>query len=58
MCFTLHSRCESEELKPEPAALGGEWGAGQVSQALSGIWKTIGFGSVFVDVNVNVNVFR
>ena len=56
MCFTLHSRCESEELKPGPAALGGEWGAGQVSQALSGIWKTIGFG--FVDVNVNVNVFR
>jgi len=25
-------RCESEELKPGPAALGGEWGAGQVSQ--------------------------
>ena len=30
--FPVLSRCESEELKSEPEALGGEWGGGQVSQ--------------------------
>ena len=30
--FPVLSRCESDELKSEPEALGGEWGSGQVSQ--------------------------